>query len=157
MDLRMPQMSGVDVTVAICAEFARAHIMLTTHDGDKDIYHTLEPEVIYHDAEPMHLNAIHVVYSGVNIRLKLLPNWCNAWKIQSDHREQEIVHSMADGLSNHDIGTVLNITEKYCQIPISTEFWVNWRERSHQQSSQRWSGDSPRRLNLSSADDSPDR
>ncbi|GAP99888.1 response regulator [Leptolyngbya sp. NIES-2104] len=42
MDLRMPQMSGVDATVAICAEFARARIiMLTTYDGDEDIYRGL--------------------------------------------------------------------------------------------------------------------
>ena len=40
MDLRMPQMSGVDATAAICAEFARI-LMLTTYDGDEDIYRGL--------------------------------------------------------------------------------------------------------------------
>ena len=42
MDLRMPQMSGVDATMAICAEFAYARIIiLTTYDGDEDIYRGL--------------------------------------------------------------------------------------------------------------------
>ncbi|MBG1243249.1 response regulator, partial [Nostoc sp. NZL] len=39
IDLRMPQVSGVDAIVAICAEFAHARmIVLTTYDGDEDIY-----------------------------------------------------------------------------------------------------------------------
>lgn len=39
MDLRMPQMEGVEAITAICAEFNTARIIvLTTYDGDEDIY-----------------------------------------------------------------------------------------------------------------------
>lgn len=38
MDLRMPEMSGVEAIAIICAEFADARIIvLTSYDGDEDI------------------------------------------------------------------------------------------------------------------------
>src|SRR5262252_8086592 len=43
MDLRMPVMSGVDATRALRAEFPSARIIvLTTYDGDEDIYRALQ-------------------------------------------------------------------------------------------------------------------
>lgn len=42
MDLRMPEMEGADAVAAIRAEFPQAHIIvLTTYDGDEDIYRAL--------------------------------------------------------------------------------------------------------------------
>jgi DNA-binding NarL/FixJ family response regulator len=42
MDLRMPRMGGVEAITAICAEFNTARIIvLTTYDGDEDIYQGL--------------------------------------------------------------------------------------------------------------------
>ena len=43
MDLRMPKMGGVEAIVAIRKEFRDARlIVLTTYDGDEDIYRTLQ-------------------------------------------------------------------------------------------------------------------
>lgn len=43
MDLKLPVMSGVDATRAICKEFPTASvIMLSTHDGEEDIYRSLQ-------------------------------------------------------------------------------------------------------------------
>src|ERR1700752_5423522 len=43
MDLRMPVMSGVDAIAKIRQEFADARIIvLTTHDGNEDIYRALQ-------------------------------------------------------------------------------------------------------------------
>src|SRR5216683_312730 len=43
MDLRMPQMGGVEAIVAIRKEFRDARlIVLTTYDGDEDIYRSLQ-------------------------------------------------------------------------------------------------------------------
>ena len=43
MDLRLPGMSGVEATRAICREFpGAAVIMLSTHDGEEDIYRSLQ-------------------------------------------------------------------------------------------------------------------
>lgn len=126
MDLRMPQMSGVDATVAICAEFAPARIiMLTTYDGDEDIYRGLHAGAkgyLLKDAEPdALLNAIHVVHNGQQyippeVATKLVQRMKNP---ELTHREQEIVHLMADGLNNHDIGAVLNITESTVKFHIN--------------------------------------
>jgi DNA-binding NarL/FixJ family response regulator len=126
MDLRMPQMSGVDATVAICAEFAHARIIiLTTYDGDEDIYRGLHAGAkgyLLKDAEPdALLNAIHIVHSGQQyippeVAAKLVQRMKNPELTQ---REQEIVHLMADGLSNHDIGAALNITESTVKFHIN--------------------------------------
>ncbi|MEH2072102.1 MAG: response regulator transcription factor [Nostoc sp.] len=126
MDLRMPQMSGVDATMAICAEFAHARIIiLTTYDGDEDIYRGLHAGAkgyLLKDAEPdALLNAIHIVDSGQQyippeVAAKLVQRMKNP---ELTHREQEIVHLMADGLSNNDIGAVLNITESTVKFHIN--------------------------------------
>src|SRR5262245_54753582 len=43
MDLRMPLMSGVDAIATIRREFPEARIIvLTTYDGDEDIYRALQ-------------------------------------------------------------------------------------------------------------------
>src|SRR4051794_13886792 len=43
MDLRMPLMSGVDAIAKIRREFSEARIIvLTTYDGDEDIYRALQ-------------------------------------------------------------------------------------------------------------------
>ena len=43
MDLKLPGMSGVEATKAICEEFPGAPIiMLSTHDGEEDIYRSLQ-------------------------------------------------------------------------------------------------------------------
>src|SRR5215472_11629803 len=43
IDLRMPQMSGVEAIVEIRREFAGARIIvLTTYDGDEDIYRSVQ-------------------------------------------------------------------------------------------------------------------
>jgi two-component system NarL family response regulator len=116
MDLRMPHMSGVDATIAICAEFAHARIIvLTTYDGDEDIYRGLRAGAkgyLLKDAEPEALlNAIHIVHSGQQyipseVAAKLVQRMNNP---ELSDREREVIHLMVDGLSNHDIGVALNI------------------------------------------------
>jgi two-component system NarL family response regulator len=126
MDLRMPHMGGVDATIAICAEFAHARIIvLTTYDGDEDIYRGLHAGAkgyLLKDAEPdALLNAIHIVHSGQQyippeVGAKLVQRMNNP--VLSD-REREVIHLMVDGLSNHDIGAALNITESTVKFHIN--------------------------------------
>ena len=126
MDLQMPQMSGADATLAICAEFAQAHIIiLTTYDGDEDIYRALRAGAkgyLLKDAEPdALLSAIQIVYSGQ----QYIPSEVAAKLVQRmnipelSDREQEVVRQMARGLSNHDIGAALNITESTVKFHIN--------------------------------------
>jgi two-component system, NarL family, response regulator len=126
VDLQMPQMSGADATLAICAEFANAHIIiLTTYDGDEDIYRALRAGAkgyLLKDAEPdALLRAIQIVHSGQ----QYIPSEVAAKLVQRmnvpelSDREQEVVRQMALSLSNHDIGVALNITESTVKFHIN--------------------------------------
>jgi two-component system NarL family response regulator len=69
MDLRMPQMDGVAAITAICTEFPAARIIvLTTYEGDEDIYQGLRAGAkgyLLKDAEPEELLfAIRAVHKG---------------------------------------------------------------------------------------------
>jgi two-component system, NarL family, response regulator len=118
MDLRMPGMGGVEAITAICAEFKSARIIvLTTYDGDEDIYRGLQAGAqgyLLKDAKPNELlNAIRIVHSGqpyvsLNVASKLVERMNNP--ILSE-RELEVLRLIAQGLSNQDIGTALNIGE----------------------------------------------
>ena len=118
MDLRMPQVSGVDATIAICAEFAHARIIiLTTYDGDEDIYRGLRAGAkgyLLKDAEPDELlNAIHVVHNGQqyippHVGAKLAQRLNNP---ELTDRELEVLLLVAQGMSNLQISAALNITE----------------------------------------------
>ena len=69
MDLRMLQVGGVEAITAICAEFKPARIIvLTTYDGDEDIYRGLQAGAqgyLLKDVKPSKLlDAIRTVHSG---------------------------------------------------------------------------------------------
>ena len=118
MDLRMPTMGGVEAITAICTEFKSARIIvLTTYDGDEDIYRGLRAGAqgyLLKDAKPNELlNAIRIVHNGqqyvsLTVARKLVERMNNP--VLSE-RELEVLRLMAQGLSNQDIGTALNIGE----------------------------------------------
>ncbi len=118
MDLRMPEMGGVEAISTICAEFADARIIvLTTYDGDEDIYRGLRAGAkgyVLKDVEPDELlTAIQAVHRGQQyippaVGAKL------AERIGSPElsdRESEVLQMMATGKSNLEIGTALFISE----------------------------------------------
>ena len=118
MDLRMPQMGGVEAIVAICAEFKQARIMvLTTYDGDEDIYRGLQAGAqgyLLKDAKPHELlNAIRTIHSGQKyvppeVGAKLVQRMSNP---ELSERELDVLRLMAQGMSNQAIGTSLNVGE----------------------------------------------
>jgi DNA-binding NarL/FixJ family response regulator len=110
MDLRMPEMDGVQATQAIRKEFPDARIIaLTSYDGDQDIYRALDAGVRgYLLKETVHtdvLRAIRTVQSGK----RLMPP--EVAERLSEHfpqvaltpRETEVLALVADGLSNKEI------------------------------------------------------
>lgn len=118
MDLRMPRMGGVEAITAICAEFKSARIIvLTTYDGDEDIYRGLQAGAqgyLLKDAKPNELlNAIRVIHSGqqyvsLAIGRKLVERMNTP--VLSE-RELEVLRLIAQGLNNQDVGAALNIGE----------------------------------------------
>lgn len=118
MDLRMPQMGGVEAITAICAEFKHARIIvLTTYNSDEDIYRGLQAGAkgyLLKEAKPNELlNAIRTVHSGQQyippeVGAKLVQRMSNP---ELSDRELEVLRLMAQGMSNSEIGTALSIGE----------------------------------------------
>ncbi|BCL34886.1 response regulator [Nostoc sp. MS1] len=118
MDLRMPKMGGVEAIMAICAEFKQARIaVLTTYDGDEDIYRGLQAGAqgyLLKDSKLGELlNAIRAIYNGQKyippeVGAKLLQRISNP---ELSERELEVLRLMAQGMGNQQIGTALIIGE----------------------------------------------
>lgn len=126
MDLRMPQMDGVAAITAICAEFDKARIVvLTTYDGDEDIYRGLRAGAkgyLLKDAEPEELfAAIRTVFTGkkyipIAVGAKLADRMENA---QLSDRELEVIRLIVTGKCNHEISQILHITESTVKFHIN--------------------------------------
>ena len=140
MDLRMPQLDGVAAITAICAEFNDAGIIvLTTYDGDEDIYRGLRAGAkgyLLKDAEPNELMAaIRTVHSGrkyipPNIGAKLVERMSNP---QLSDRELEVLCLMVAGKSTQEISAALSIAEstvKYHLNNILSKLGVNDRTQA---------------------------
>lgn len=118
MDLRMPEMDGVEAITTICAEFNTARIIvLTTYDSDEDIYRGLRAGAkgyLLKDCKPDELRtAIRTVYNGQqyippNVGAKLAQRMSHP---ELTDRELEILQLITQGMSNLEIGTALHITE----------------------------------------------
>lgn len=116
MDLRMPQMDGVEAISAIRAESKQARIMvLTTYDVDEDIYRGLQAGAqgyLLKDTEADELlNAIRTVHNGeqyisLKVGLKLAERLSNP---ELSRREFEVLRLMAEGMNNPGIATALII------------------------------------------------
>lgn len=126
MDLRMPEMSGVEAITALCAEFSDPRIIvLTTFDGDEDIYRGLRAGAkgyLLKDTKPDELlAAIHTVHNGKQhipseVAAKLVERMSNP---ELSERELEVLHYMAGGMSNHEISHAMNITESTVKFHIN--------------------------------------
>ncbi|BAY49951.1 two component transcriptional regulator, LuxR family protein (plasmid) [Scytonema sp. HK-05] len=118
MDLRMPQIGGVEAISAICAEFEPARIIvLTTYDGDEDIYRGLHAGAkgyMLKDAKPNELlSAIRSLHHGQqyippSVGAKLVQRLSNP---ELSERELEVLRLIAQGMSNLEIATALSIGE----------------------------------------------
>ena len=118
IDLRMPVMTGVEAISAIRREFPDARlIVLTTYDGDEDIYRSLQAgakgyllkDVFFEELE----STIRAVFSGARripaaIADKLAERMGTT---ELTAREMEVLELIVRGNSNKEIGAVLNISE----------------------------------------------
>lgn len=123
MDLRLPDLSGIEVMIAIRAEFPNARIIvLTTFEGDVEIHRALEAGargyLLKSMPPPQMLDTIRQVYAGK----KRVPPEVAAQLAEhlSDEalseREIDVLRHVADGNRNRDIGEQLFISEETVKV-----------------------------------------
>ena len=118
MDLRMPLMNGVEAITALRKQYPGSRfIVLTTFDGDEDIYRALQAGAQGYLLKDMFredlLDAIRAVHAGqrriptaVATRLaeRMIGN-------ELTGRELEVLKQIAAGKSNREVAAALQITE----------------------------------------------
>src|SRR6266581_7220099 len=118
MDLRMPFKSGIEATAEICGRYPDARVlMLTTFDGDEDIYRALQAGahgyVLKSSTGGSLIPALRAVAAGE----KWIPEEVSTRLAsremfeQLTPREVQVLQHLAKGLANKEIADVLNISE----------------------------------------------
>jgi two-component system, NarL family, response regulator len=118
LDLRMPQLGGVEVITAVRAEAPEANIiMLTIYDTDEAIYQGLRAGARAYllkdtPCEEI-LEVIRAVYEGRRYISAMVGEMLAARmdKPMLSDRERQVIAQMAKGKNNREIGAALNITE----------------------------------------------
>jgi DNA-binding NarL/FixJ family response regulator len=125
MDLRLPDMSGIDAMIAIRVEFPQASIIvLTTFTGDVEIRRALEAGARAYVLKSMPPNELVDVIRQVNTGKKKIPSEIAAHLAEhySDEqltvREVEVLRHLAGGNRNRDIAQKLFIAEETVKVHI---------------------------------------
>ena len=119
MDVRMPDMGGIDALLAIRTEFANACvIMLTTFEGDAEIKRALEAGAQGYMLKSMPRKQLVDVIRKVHGGQKHIPNEVAAQLMEHlgaeslSKREVEVLQKVAAGNRNSDIAALLFISEE---------------------------------------------
>ena len=125
MDLRLPDMSGIDAMIAIRSEVPEARvIILTTFAGDVEIQRALEAGARAYVLKSMPPKELVEVIRQVHAGKKRIPAEIAARLAEhySDEalteRETEVLQQMAGGNRNRDIADKLFITEETVKVHI---------------------------------------
>jgi DNA-binding NarL/FixJ family response regulator len=119
MDLRLPDMSGVDTTIAIRNEFPQARIViLTTFEGDVDIQRALAAGARGYVLKSMPPKDLVQVVRQVHAGKKQIPAQVAAQLAEHvtdgslTERERAVLEQVAGGNRNRDIAEKLSISEE---------------------------------------------
>ena len=125
MDLRLPDLSGIDAMIAIRTEFPEARIiMLTTFEGDVEIQRALQAGARAYLLKNMPAGEIIDVIRQVRAGKKRVPPEVAAQLAEhmSDDeltaREVEVLRKVAGGNRNRDIADLLFISEETVKVHI---------------------------------------
>jgi DNA-binding NarL/FixJ family response regulator len=125
MDLRMPDMSGIDTMIAIRAEFPEARvIMLTTFEGDVEIQRALEAGARGYLLKSMPPKELLGVIRQVHAGKKRIPSEIAAHLAEHmgeedlTSRELEVLRHIAGGNRNRDIAERLFVAEETVKVHV---------------------------------------
>jgi two-component system NarL family response regulator len=125
MDLRLPDMSGVEATGRLRKEFTDAKvIIISSYDGDEDIYRAFQAgarayllkdvlgEELFRVIKSVHAGEQYIPAAIARSLAGHLPG--------SDltQRELEVLQLLIKGLSNREIGEILGFTENTAKFHI---------------------------------------
>jgi len=125
MDLRLPDLSGIDAMIAIRAEFPEARIiMLTTFEGDVEIQRALEAGARGYLLKNMPPSELLQVIRLVHAGKKRVP--AEVASHLAEHigdealtpREVDVLRHIAGGNRNRDIGRRLFISEETVKVHV---------------------------------------
>jgi DNA-binding NarL/FixJ family response regulator len=127
MDLRLPRMNGVETIASIRVDFPQARIIvLTTFDGDEDIYRALQAGARGYLLKGMTgdelMDAIRSVYSGKSrIPAPVAERLAERMSAPSlTGRETEVLQLIVGGNSNKEIAAALFISEATVKTHINS-------------------------------------
>lgn len=125
MDLRLPDMSGIDALIAIRAEFPEARvIMLTTFEGDVEIQRALKAGArgyMLKSAPPKELvETIRQVHRGKrHIPQQIAANLAEHFSDEAlTEREVDVLRHISGGNRNRDIAERLFISEETVKVHV---------------------------------------
>lgn len=140
MDLKLPGMSGIDATKAICQEFPGAPIiMLSTHDGEEDIYRSLQAGARAYLLKTVARQELIDTIRSVNAGERCISSAVGARLAERmthpdlTAREVEVLRLIVKGRSNKEIANDLSIAEVTVKLHVGhilTKLRVNDRTQA---------------------------
>jgi DNA-binding NarL/FixJ family response regulator len=126
MDLRLPGISGVETIRSIRGQSPKARfIVLTTYDGDEDIFQAMEAGaagyLVKGMPQEMLVNAVKRVHAGGQYLPPPMSKVLASRMPDSSlsHREREVLGLLAKGKSNREIASDLGISEATVKCHVS--------------------------------------
>jgi two-component system, NarL family, response regulator len=126
MDLRMPEVNGVEAIAAIRAEFPQAKIIvLTTYDGDEDIYRGLQAGAKGYLLKGAKLDELLTAIRTVQRDQPYIPPQVGAKLAQRmtlpelSDRELEVLQLMAKGRTDPQISAELDIAKSTVRFHVN--------------------------------------
>jgi two-component system NarL family response regulator len=125
MDLRLPDMSGVEATAAICKEFPKAKVMvLTSHDLEEDIFRAFQAGALGYLLKDVQVEVLAKAIKSVAAGSKYIPP--EIARALAEHgkgsdltsRELEVLQMVVKGLSNREIGAALGFSENTAKFHV---------------------------------------
>jgi DNA-binding NarL/FixJ family response regulator len=125
MDLRMPDISGIDALIAILAEFPNARIvMLTTFEGDVEIQRSLAAGARGYLLKNMRAKELAETIRQVHAGRKRIPHEIAARVAEHiadeslTEREIDVLRHVAVGTRNREIAKRLAISEETVKVHV---------------------------------------
>jgi DNA-binding NarL/FixJ family response regulator len=126
MDLRMPQMDGVEAITAIRKEFPNSRfIVLTTYDGNEDIYRALQAGARAYLLKDMLGNTLLDAIRAVHAGHRRIPQQVadrladRMFREELSAREMQVLKLIVKGKSNKEIASTLGVVEGTVKIHIN--------------------------------------